>query len=221
MSGALEFGRCLKARGILPSIAHSNAVYEAVVKAFEHGFTHVTHLYSAMMGVVRRNARRYAGVVESAFLIDNMTVEIIADGVHLPPSLLKLVYKIKGPSKTALLTDSMRAAGMPEGESVLGSLKNGQKVLVEDGVAKLLDRSAFAGSVATADRLIRTMVNAAEVPLTEAVRMMTLTPAKILAIDGKKGSIGIGMDADIIIFDSDISIFMTMINGKIVYSAPE
>lgn len=99
---------------------------------------------------------RYAGVIESAFLIDGMTVEIIADGAHLPASLLKLIYKIKGPSVIALVTDSMRAAGMGEGESILGCLKDGQKVIVEDGVAKAPDSLSFAGSVATADRLVRT-----------------------------------------------------------------
>ena len=97
-----------------------------------------------MSGVTRRNAFRYAGVIESAFLIDEMYVEVIADGIHLPPPLLKLIYKIKGPDRIALITDAMRAAGMPPGESILGSLQNGLKVIVEDGVAKLPDRSAFA-----------------------------------------------------------------------------
>ena len=109
-----------------------------------------------MSGVTRKNAFRYAGVIETAFLLDEMDVEIIADGVHLPAPLLKLVYKIKGPSHIALITDAMRAAGMPEGESILGNRATGMKVIVEDGVAKLPDRSSFAGSVATADRLVRT-----------------------------------------------------------------
>lgn len=218
LEGALQFGRFLKEQGILPSIAHTNAVYEQVQDAFESGFTHVTHLYSAMSGVRRINAYRHAGVVESAFLIDEMTVEIIADGIHLPPSLLKLVYKIKGPSAIALVTDSMRGAGMPEGESILGSLKNGQKVIIEDGVAKLADRSAFAGSVATADRLVRNMVRLADVPLKDAVRMMTATPATIIGVQKRKGTVEVGKDADIVMFDSDINIQMTMIGGKIVYN---
>ena len=108
---------------------YSNAIYEQVEQAYEDGFTHVTHLYSGMSGVMRINAYRYAGVIESAYIIDEMTVEIIADGVHLPASLLKLIYKIKGADNIALVTDSMRGAGMPEGESILGSLKDGQKSL--------------------------------------------------------------------------------------------
>ena len=218
LDGAMEFGRFLKEKNILPSIGHSNAIYEEVIEAFENGYTHITHLYSGMSGVRRINAYRYAGVIESAFLIDEMTVEIIADGAHLPSSLLKLIYKIKGPDKIALVTDSMRAAGMPEGESILGGIRDGQKVIVEDGVAKLPDRTAFAGSVATADRLVRTMINIAEVPLIDAVRMMTTTPAKIMKIDDRKGSIVVGKDADLVIFDEDINIQTTMVEGEVVYS---
>jgi len=218
LEGALEFGRFLKDKNILPSIGHSNAIYEDVLEAFENGYTHITHLYSGMSGVRRINAYRYAGVIESAFLIDEMTVEIIADGAHLPASLLKLIYKIKGAEKIALVTDSMRAAGMPEGESILGGIKDGQKVVVEDGVAKLLDRTAFAGSVATTDRLVRTMVRIAEVPLMDAIRMMTITPARIMKIDNKKGSIAVGKDADLVIFDDDITIHTTIVEGEIVYN---
>jgi len=218
LKGSLEFGRLMKSRGILPSIAHSNAVFEEVQEAFENGFTHITHLYSGMSGVRRINAYRYAGVVESAYIIDDMTVEIIADGAHLPASLLKLVYKIKGAENTALVTDSMRAAGMPEGEYILGSLKDGQKCIVEDGVAKLPDRTAFAGSVATCDRLVRTMVEAADVPFTDAIKMMTSTPARIIGIQDRKGSLAAGKDADIVLFDDKINVIMTIIRGKIVFS---
>src|SRR5258706_10783097 len=201
LKGAIEFGRYLRSKGVLAAVAHTDAIYEEVLEAFENGYTLATHLYSAMSGVTRRNAYRYAGVIESAFIIDEMDVEIIADGIHLPAPLLKLVYKIKGADRTALITDAMRAAGMPEGESILGSMHNGLKVIVEDGVAKLPDRSSFAGSVATADRLIRNMVNMAGIPLIDAVKMMTATPARILKISGKKGTLTEGKDADIVIFD--------------------
>lgn len=217
LPGAFEFGNVLSSHNILTSIAHSDAIYEEVLDAFNAGFTHVTHLYSAMSSVTRRNAFRYAGVLEAAYLIDDMTVEIIADGVHLPKSLLQFVYKFKGPDKTALCTDSMRGAGMPDGESILGSLDKGQKVIIEDGVAKLPDRSAFAGSVATTDRLVRTMVDVAEVPLIEAVKMMTLTPARIMKIDKTKGSITVGKDADLVIFDNNINVSHTIIEGNVVY----
>jgi N-acetylglucosamine-6-phosphate deacetylase len=218
LKGALEFGRYLKSKGILVALAHTDAIYEEVVEAFETGYTLATHLYSGMSGVTSRNAYRYAGVIESAYLIDEMDVEIIADGIHLPQPLLKLVYKIKGADRTALITDAMRAAGMPEGESIIGSLQNGLKVIVEDGVAKLPDRSSFAGSVATADRLIRSMVNMAGIPLIDAVKMITATPARILNVSGKKGALVEGKDADIVLFDDNINIEMTIIKGRVVYN---
>ena len=198
-------------------MAHTDAIYEEVLEAFENGFTLATHLYSAMSGVTRRNAFRYAGVIESAFLLDEMDVEIIADGVHLPAPLLKLVYKIKGADRIALITDAMRAAGMPEGESILGSQKNGLKVIVEDGVAKLPDRTAFAGSVATTDRLVRTIIQMADVPLIDAVRMITSTPARIMKVADKKGSLTVGRDADIVLFDEGITIKLVVVKGQVVY----
>jgi len=218
LKGAIEFGRYVTSKGVLASIAHTDAVYEDVIVAYENGYTLATHFYSGMSGVTRRNAFRYAGVIESAFLIDGMDVEIIADGIHLPSPLLKLVYKIKGAGKTALITDAMRAAGMPAGDSILGSLDNGLKVIVEDGVAKLPDRSAFAGSVATTNCLVRNMITMADVSLLEAVQMATVTPAKIMKIENKKGNLAVGMDADIVVFDDDINIEMTIIKGKIVYN---
>jgi N-acetylglucosamine-6-phosphate deacetylase len=217
LEGAIDFGRYMVSRGVLPAIAHTDAIYEDVIEAFNNGYTLATHFYSAMSGVTRRNAFRYAGVVESAYLIDEMDVEIIADGVHLPAPLLQLIYKIKGPQRTALITDAMRAAGMPPGESILGSTKDGTRVIVEDGVAKMPDRNSFAGSVATFDRLVRNMVQLAGVPLTEAVRMASETPARIMKMD-KKGSVEKGKDADIVIFDENIHIAATIVNGKIVYT---
>ena len=216
LEGSFAFADALIARGILPAMAHTDALYDEVVEAFERGFTHVTHLYSGMSGVTRRNARRYAGLVEAAWLTPGMTVEVIADGIHLPPALLKLAFQIKGPEKTALITDSMRAAGMPEGHSIIGSLTRGQPVVVAEGVAWLPDRQAFAGSVATADRLVRTCFVQAELPLLQTVRMISATPARIMGIDRHKGSLAAGKDADVVIFDAALSIQTVIINGKII-----
>ncbi|MFI5161321.1 MAG: N-acetylglucosamine-6-phosphate deacetylase [Sphingobacteriales bacterium] len=217
LKGAIDFGRYMISKGVLPAIAHTDAIYEDVIEAFDNGYTLATHFYSAMSGVTRRNAYRYAGVIESAYLIDEMDVEIIADGIHLPAPLLKLIYKIKGPGRTALITDAMRGAGMPPGESILGALKNGTKVVIEDGVAKMPDRNSFAGSVATFDRLVRNMIQMADVPLIEAVRMASETPARIMNINDRKGSLEVGKDADIVIFNEDINIETTIIDGKIIY----
>jgi len=217
LPGALEMGRELHRRGILASIAHTDAIYEDVVEAMANGYSLATHLYSAMSGVTRRNAMRFAGVIESALLLDELDVEIIADGVHLPAPLLKLVYKIKGPGRTALITDAMRAAAMPPGESVLGHYKSGLKVIIEDDVAKLPDRSSFAGSVATADRLVRTMIKLAGTSLPDTIEMISATPARILGLSASRGSLEPGKEADIVIFDDDIHVHLTMIGGRVVY----
>ena len=198
-------------------MAHTNATFEEADAAFKCGFTHMTHFFSCMSTVTRRNDYRYAGVIEYGYFNDDVTVEIICDGIHVPKSLLKLIYKIKGPDMLALVTDSMRAAGMPSGKSVLGSLKDGQEVIVEDGVAKLPDRSAFAGSVATTDRLVRTAVTLGEIPMPQAVRMATATPARIMGVSDRKGSLRPGFDADMVMFNDNVDIFATVRGGKVIY----
>jgi N-acetylglucosamine-6-phosphate deacetylase len=218
LPGALEFGAELTKRGIMISMAHTDATFEETMLAYEYGFRHITHFYSCTASITRRNAFRCAGVVEAGYYHDGIVLEVISDGIHVPQSLLKLLYKIKGAQNLMLVTDSMRAAGMEDGaSSILGSLKDGQKVLVEGGVAKLPDRTAFAGSVATADRCVRTYRQLAEIPLTEAVRMMTDTPARVLGIDDRKGAIAPGKDADLVIFDDDINIYTTIIEGNVIY----
>lgn len=218
LPGAIPFGRRLREKNILAAVAHTDATYEDVLEAFENGYSLATHLYSAMSGVTRRNAYRYAGTIESAFLLD-MDVEIIADGRHLPAPLLKLIYKIKGADRTALITDSNRAAGTDVTECIIGSLKRGVHVIVEDGVAKLPDRSAFAGSVATMDRLVRNMVQLADISLPETIRMASTTPARIMGIDRHKGRIAPGKDADLVFFSSDIHVCLTMVKGKVIYNS--
>ena len=217
LEGAEEFAAELKKRGIVASIGHTNATFQECDAAYKSGADLMTHFYSCMSTVSRRNAFRYAGTIEYGYIQDGMHLEIIADGIHVPQDLLHLLLKIKGVERLALVTDSMRAAGMPEGPSILGPLSDGQEVIVEDGVAKLMDKSAFAGSVATADRLVRTMVQIAGCSITDAVRMITENPARIMGISDRKGSLKAGMDADVVIFDENINVRNTIIEGKIVY----
>ena len=218
--GAMALGRELERRGIVASVAHTDGLYEDVENARENGYHLLTHFYSGMSTVRRINAYRFAGVIEAGYCMDDMYVEIIADGCHLPAELLKMIYQIKGPARIALITDSIRAAGMPEGKIyVLGNKDEGIEAIVEDGVAKLKDRSAFAGSVATTDRLVRTMIRVAEVKLTDALRMATVTPATILGIADRKGILAPEKDADIVIFDDDIRVSRTIIGGRTVFQA--
>lgn len=221
LPGADQFGRFLRENGILGSIAHTAANYDQVLAAYENGFHMITHLYSGMSTITRQKGFRIPGVVESAYLIDGLKAELIADGCHLPPALLRLAYKGKGAQNLVLVTDSMRGAGMPEGPSILGSLKNGQEVIIKDGVASLLDFSAFAGSVCTADRLVRTMYKDAQIPLCEVIQMITRNPAQAIGADTHKGCLAVGMDADLVVFDEDIRVSLTMVEGTIVYRRGE
>ena len=217
LEGSEEFAAELRKRGIVASIGHTNATFGECDAAYKAGANLMTHFYSCMSTVSRRNAFRYAGTIEYGYIQDGMDIEIIADGIHVPQDLLHLLLKIKGVERISLVTDSMRAAGMPEGPSILGGLESGQEVIVEDGVAKLLDRTAFAGSVATADRLVRTMVQVAGCTMADAVRMITENPARVMGISERKGALKAGMDADVVIFDENVDIKNTIINGKIVY----
>lgn len=212
LEGALEFGRYVSSRGVLVSLAHTEADYSQVKDAFDAGYTHATHFYNAMTGVHKDREYKQEGTIEGIYLTDDMTVELVADGIHVPPAILKLVYKFKGVERTALVTDAMAVAACPESFSVCDS-----RVIIEDGVCKLADRSALAGSIATADRLIRTLVKQAGIPLTDAIRMASETPARIMGILDKKGTLEEGKDADIIIFDADINIQATLVEGTVVY----
>lgn len=215
LDGALKLGDELKKRGIIAAIGHSDATYADVEKAIQHGYTHITHLYSGMSTIRRIGPYRVLGVVEASYAFDELTVEIIADGKHLPPELLKLIVKCKEPEKICLITDSMRGAGMEEGSHPkLGSLKYGQEVIIKDGVAMMPDFKAFAGSVCTTDRCVRTMHFLAGLPLERAVRMMSLHPARIMGIEKEKGSIECGKDADFVLFDDKINISGVYIRGR-------
>ena len=217
LPGAHEMANELRKREILLSIGHSDALFDETIKAYECGFTTVTHLYSCTSTVRRINAYRFAGIIEAAFLLDGMMVEIIADGKHLPASLLKLVYKIKGPERTCLVTDAIDVAGLKDVKGEIYSQISDMNIIIEDDVAKLPDRLAFAGSVATTDRLVRTMIKLADVPLYQAVKMMTATPAKNIGMFSKKGSLSTGKDADIIIFDDDINVSTVIVGGEVTF----
>ncbi len=218
LPGSGPFLAALREQGIVSSLAHSDATCQEVFRAYENGITALTHFYSCMASVKRVNAFRVAGAIEAGYLLDGLYVEVIADGCHLPKELLQLIYKVKGAERICLVTDSMRAAGMPDGEYILGGKETGMTCIKEDGVAKLPDRSAFAGSVATSDRLVRTFRELTGAPLYEVVKMASTTPAHMLGIQAKTGSIGMGKTADLIVFDEDIQVSAVMVRGELVIS---
>lgn len=203
-----EFCRYITEHGIVASAGHTDAIGDDMKCAFANGCELITHLYSCTSTITRDHGFRRLGVIESAYLNDDMYVEIIADGKHLPPELIKLILKIKGTDRVALITDSMPVAGT---ESTGGHTVD-TKFIIEDGVCKLLDRSAFAGSIATADRLIRVIRDEVGMPICDAVKMMTEIPARIMKQN--KGMLASGFDADIIVFDENIVMKDIFVMGR-------
>lgn len=198
----LAFLQALKQHEIVPSVGHSDATYEELLPAYENGLHLVTHLYSCTSSITRIGGFRHLGIIETAYLLDGMFTEIIADGKHLPPELIRLIVKLKGRDKVCLVTDSLAMAGSEDGE---GTTLGGVEYVIEDGVCKLRDRSAFAGSIATADRLIRTLVKEVGISVTDAVYMMTCVPACVMGLSSV-GRLEAGYAADIVVFDEDIRI---------------
>lgn len=200
LPGAREFATYLRSKGVLAALAHTAAAYEDVSKGYEAGFTHATHFYNAMTGNHKEREYKHEGTVESVYLTDGITVEMIADGIHVPPVMLRLVYKSKGVERTALITDALACAASDSDTAF------DPRVIIEDGVCKLADRSAIAGSIATMDRLIKTAVQKAEIPFEDVIRMASETPARIMGIYDRKGSLAPGKDADMMMFDDDLNL---------------
>ena len=208
-----EFLSELCSRGILASAGHTGAKYSDMDRAITGGLSLVTHLYSCTSTVTREQGFRHLGVIETALLRDDIYAEIITDGRHLPYELIRLIIKAKGSDRVALITDSLFVAAT---DNITSGSCMGVPFIIEDGVCKLSDRSAFAGSICTADRCIREAHFGANIPLYEAVKMMSAVPAEILGI--KKGRLEKDYDADIIIFDKDISILSAFVGGEVRYS---
>lgn len=208
LPGAHDFARYMTSKGILTAITHTEAEYQEIKDAFAAGFTHAAHFYNAMPGFHKRREYKYEGTVESVYLMDDMSVEVIADGIHLPATILKLVYKVKGVEKTCLVTDSLKFAGYT-GETI-----NDPNYVIENGVCKWADRQTLAGSIATADVLVQTMVKKAGIPLEDAVRMASETPARLTGIADSKGTLEKGKDADIVILDNDVNVRCVFTKGK-------
>ena len=196
-----EFAACMQREGIVTSAGHTNATYKDMKAALDLGCHLVTHLYSCTSTVTRKQGFRSLGVIESTFLEDGITAEIIADGKHLPPELIRMIYKIKGTDGIIAVTDSLSLAGT----DVKTGRMSQTDFIIEDGVCKLLDRSAFAGSIATADVLLRVLTGEVGIPFTDAVRLITLNPARMMGLSAK-GDIKAGYDADLVVFDRDVNV---------------
>jgi N-acetylglucosamine-6-phosphate deacetylase len=218
LPGAFELTERLSRMGIIPAAGHSSAIDEDITAAIELGLRHVIHLWSGQSTTRRDGPWRKPGLLETALASDHLTGEIIADNKHLPPTLLKLAYKCFGAERLCLVSDSTSGAGLADGEHfVMGDME----YYVKDGVGMMLDDSAFAGSVTMLNKMVSNLVSSIGVSLIDAIRMVSLTPASVLGIDGQKGSLEIGKDADIAILEQDFSVWRTMRKGQWVYPFEE
>jgi N-acetylglucosamine-6-phosphate deacetylase len=213
LPGALELTRKLVELGIVPAAGHSSSQEEDVVAAMKAGLRHIIHIWSSQSTTVREGPWRKPGLLEVTLASDNLTVEMIADNKHLPPTLMKLAYKCVGPDRLCAISDATGGAGLPEGT------RFGPASEVHDGVGMLLDRSAFAGSTTLLNQMIPILTDVVDIPLVEAVRMASLNPARVIGIDDRKGSLEAGKDADIAVFNDDFTVWRAVVGGKWAYAS--
>ena len=210
LPGALDLIARLNSLGVIPAVGHSSAKDEQVLAAMRVGLRHVTHIWSAMSSTVREGPWRKPGVLESALVFDGLNVEMIADNRHLPYTLMKLATKCIGPDRLCVISDACNGAGLPAGTRYrMGSME----YVVGDGVGMMLDNTAFAGSTTLLNQMIPILRDVVGVPLVEAIRMATLTPARAIGEDASIGSIAPGKRADLAIFEDDFTAWRVIIGG--------
>ena len=207
--GSLELIRLAAAHGILIAAGHSGATYEQGLAAFEAGATCATHLFNAMPPLHHRKPGLVGAVLENP----NVTANLIVDGIHLHPAVVRLIYRLKGWQRVCLVTDAMAGLGMAPGRYELA----GQAVIVDEKSARLADRDTLAGSILTLNDALRNMVEFSGCPPHEAVNMATLNPARLLGIADQKGCLQAGFDADIAVFSPDFEPLLTIVGGAVVF----
>ena len=215
LPGALELTARLVKLGIVPAAGHSSARDADVLAAIKVGLRHTIHIWSGQSSTVREGPWRKPGLLEATLTFNELTAEMISDNKHLPPTLMKLAYKCKGADRLCVVSDATSGAGFPQGTRfAMGEME----YEVHDGVGMMLDRTCFAGSTTLLNQMVPILTDVVGVPLVEAVRMASRTPARVIGVDDHKGSLEAGKDADIAIFESDFTCWRTMIGGRWVYA---
>jgi len=209
--GALELTDRLRELGIVAAAGHSSAYDSDLLAAYEHGLRHTVHIWSSQSSVIRDGPWRKPGLLEATLTMDGLTAEMISDNRHLPPTLMKLAYRCKGADMLCIISDASSAAGFPEGTRFDFE---GLECEVINGVAVLVDQTAFAGSTTLLNEMIPILTNVVDIPLVEAVRMASLTPAKVIHADRTKGSLEAGKDADLVIYEPDFQAWRVMVGGE-------
>ncbi|MFC4590503.1 N-acetylglucosamine-6-phosphate deacetylase [Sphaerisporangium corydalis] len=206
LPGGLDTVRAAAAEGVIAALGHSDATYEQAIEAIEAGCTVATHLYNALPPLHHREPGPMAALLED----ERVTVELINDGVHVHPAMVRLATAVAGPARTALITDAMGAAGMGDGTYRLGSME----VTVTGGTARLTEGGAIAGSTLTMDVAFRRAVLDAGLPVAVAAEMASLTPARVLGVDDRVGSITVGKTADLLVLNDDLTLQGVMRHGS-------
>jgi N-acetylglucosamine-6-phosphate deacetylase len=218
LPGARELIAELTAAGIRTSGGHSDAWGEEADAAFDAGMRQVTHTFNCMSSARRRGAFRVAGLLEAALARPDVICEVIADGYHVEPTLLRMLWAAKGPDRVALITDATAGAGLAIGEEFdLGGIP----CRVGDGVAFTADGSALAGSTCGMIDCVRSLVREAGVPLGDAIRAASRTPAAALGLEMICGTLTPGAPADMVVFDEDFRVRQTWVGGRVVYRASD
>lgn len=220
LDGSVELTQKLVEKGIVVSLGHDNAILPEILPVVKAGASNLTHIFCAMSMVVMKNNKRYVGLREYGLIDDSLTAEVIADNYHITPELLKMIYKCKGGDGMCLISDCLRAGGM-EADGTLYSLgkkddPTSQQFKVADGVAVLADGKTYAGSIQPISQMLRNVVFDGGVPLVEAIKMVTSTPARIIKADKDIGSIEVGKYADFCVLDKDLRVEKTIIEGNII-----
>ena len=211
LPGAQRITQRLGELGIVAAAGHSAAREEDIVPHFPLGLRHFIHIWSGQSTTVREGPWRKPGMLEVSLTAEQVTVEMIGDGKHLPPTLMKLAYRSIGADRLCLISDATSGAGLPDGARFrMGEME----YVVGDGVGMLLDYTAFAGSTTLLNQIVKIVMEQVGVPLVEAVRMASLTPARVIGVDARKGSLEVGKDADVVIFEKDFQPWRVMIGGR-------
>ncbi|HPL27104.1 MAG TPA: amidohydrolase family protein, partial [Anaerolineae bacterium] len=211
LPGALELTSRLARLGIVAAAGHSDAQDSQVLAALQRGLRHMIHMWSGQSSTVREGPWRRPGLLEATLTFEGFTAEIIADNRHLPPTLMALAYKCLGPDRLCAVSDATNGAGLPEGTRfALGDVE----CQVEDGVAMLLDGTSFAGSTTLLSQMVPILIKAVGISPVEAIRMASLTPARVIGADDRKGSLAGGKDADLVLFDDSWAVWQTLIRGQ-------
>ena len=213
------FAQVMKEHGILCSLAHSSANATKAVQAFGWGFSHVTHFYNACTTFHKENDIVHSGIIEATYLDDDVTIELIGDGRHIPRESRLLAHRSKGADRICLITDAMRAAGTDVTHSLLGPREGGVPVVIRDDVAQLEDFSSYAGSIGTMDRALRVAHVQYGIPLEDVSRMLSLTPARLCGVEDRKGSLEKGKDADVVVVSESLQVEKVFVKGRLVHQA--